>query len=142
MLKQAEADAFIAEPKRFPLPTAVPVAPGVDKTYVLQGVNSGAEYLVDVWRGTFRLNRIKFQNRVKVATVLVRIDDARHTNPDGTQFDGLHIHRYREGFETKWAEPLDPDLFRDASDLESLFRSFCDYCNIDHSQVTLQVSML
>jgi hypothetical protein len=142
MLTQAEADAYIAEAKRFPLPTAVPIGAGVDSTYELTGDDSGTAFLLDVWRGSLRLTRVKFQNRVRVATVLVRIDDSRHTNPDGQQFDGLHIHTYREGSDDKWAQQLDPQLFTDPFDIERLFREFCNYCNIDHGQVTVQVGML
>ena len=142
MYTQQEIDAYISEPKEFPLPTAVPLGAGVDNTYQLAGANTGTDFLLDVWRGSLRLTRVKFQNRVKVSTVLVRIDDARHTNPDGEQFDGLHLHRYREGYEDKWAEPLDPAVFADPADLESLFRGFCDYCSIDHGPVTVQVGML
>lgn len=79
---------------------------------------------------------------MRVATVLVRIDDSRHTNPDGQQFDGLHVHTYREGSDDKWAQQLDPQLFTDPSDIERLFREFCNYCNIDHRRVTIQVGML
>lgn len=139
---QVEADGYISEPKSFPLPTAVPLKPGVDKTYTLTGDISGTDYLLDIWRGSVRLTRVKFQNRVQVSTVLVRIDDARHTNPDGEQFDGWHIHTYREGYEDKWAQHLDPAFFPDTADTESLFRGFCTFCNIDHGQVVVQVSML
>lgn len=141
MLTQVEADAYIAESKHFPLPAAVPIAPGVDNTYELNGAN-GADYLLDVWRGTIRLTRVKYQNRVRVATVLVRIDDARHTNPDGERFDGLHIHVYREGYETKWAQQLDPEVFTDSNSVEQLFRDFCRFCNIDDTQVTVQAGMI
>lgn len=141
MLTQAEADAYIAEPKRFPLPTVIPVAAGVDKTYELTGTN-GSDFLLDVWRGSIRLTRVKYQTRVTVSTVLVRIDDVRHTNPDGQQFDGLHIHTYREGYETKWAQRLDPRAFSNPDDLEALFRDFCRFCSIDDEPVTVQVGML
>lgn len=142
MLNQAEADAYIAESKYFPLPTAVPVAPGVNASYQLVGSASGTAFQLDVWRGSIRLTRVKLQNRVKTSTVLVRIDDARHTNPDGTQMEGFHIHRYREGFDDKWAEPLNEDDFGDTSDVENLFRAFCAYCNIDHSHATVQAGLL
>jgi len=142
VLTQAEAEAYISEPKRFPLPTLVPIAGGSDATYELVGADNATSYLLDVWRGRLRLSRVKLQNRVKVSNVLVRIDDARHTNPDGRQFDGLHIHVYREGAEDKWAEALDPGTFTDTTDLELLFRQFCEFCSIDHSSVTVQVGML
>lgn len=64
--------------------------------------------------------------------VLIRldIDGAPHTNPDGVRLSGTHLHLYREGYDDKWAEPLDPSRFRDTRDIQRAFEDFCGYCNI------------
>jgi Family of unknown function (DUF6978) len=64
--------------------------------------------------------------------VLVRldIDSAPHTNPDGTRLPGTHLHLYREGYDDKWAFPIEPGRFRSIGDISQAFEDFCDYCNI------------
>ena len=64
--------------------------------------------------------------------VLVRVDvdGAPHTNPDGQKLGGTHIHVYREGYDDKWAYPLDPFRFRETRDIGQVFEDFCRYCNV------------
>ena len=64
--------------------------------------------------------------------VLVRldIDGAPHTNPDGQKLEGTHLHIYREGYDDKWAYPLDPIRFPNPSNLCRAFEDFCGYCNV------------
>lgn len=144
MLTQDEANEFIAERKRFAAQTAMPIPPGVRNVYDLMGSNSGTAYLLDVHRGTLKLSRVMFQNRVRVAVVLVRVDvnGAPHTNPDQQRIEGSHIHVYREGYEDKWAHPLDPAVFSDPTDIAQVLQDFCAFCNIDHGQISAQVGML
>lgn len=144
MLSQADADGYIAECKRFATQTAIPIPPGVKNVYELAGAESGSPYLLDVYRGTLKLSRVTFQNRVRTAVQLVRVDvnGAPHTNPDQQRVDGTHIHVYREGYEDKWAEPLNPSVFSDTSDIAQVLQDFCAFCNIDHSQISAQVGML
>lgn len=144
MLTQDEADQFIAERKRFAAQTAVPIPPGVRNAYDLTGTDTGTAYLLDVHRGSLKLSRVMFQNRVRVAVVLVRVDvnGAPHTNPDQQRIDGSHVHVYREGYEDKWAYPLDPTVFSDPGDITTVLQDFCRFCNIDHGQISAQVGML
>lgn len=131
MLSQVEADALIAMPKRFLSSEAIDVWPGVDQTRVLQGQDR-EEFLLDIWRGTLRLSRLKLQERARKTVVLIRVDvhGAPHTNPDGTRLEGTHVHVYREGFEDKWAHPLDASQFPDTASPSRVFQAFCRYCNI------------
>ncbi len=105
---------------------------GIDETYDLIGDDPRERFLLDLWRGTLRLSKLKFQTRGRKIIVLIRvdIDGAPHTNPDGQQVGGTHIHRYREGHEDKWAEPLDLAEFTNTSDIEQTYRDFCRVCNI------------
>lgn len=87
---------------------------------------------LDIGRGRIDLNKIKYQNRVHQIIILVRLDtsDKPHMNPDGIVIAGPHLHRYREGYGTKWATELPTDIFPTFTDRWELLRSFLDYCNI------------
>jgi len=133
MLTQADADALIAMPKVFVSPRTVSVPPGLDVTFDLVGEENRERFLLDLWRGTIRLSKLKFQTRGRKVIVLVRldIDGAPHTNPDGVRIGGTHLHLYREGYEDKWAYPLDRAQFTKPSDIQQAFRDFCGYCHIE-----------
>lgn len=134
MLTQAEADDFMLMRKRFALPPATISFPlGADDTYELSSVSGREKFLLDVWRGTLRLTKLKFQNRVRAVVVLVRLDvnGAPHTNPDGQTLPGTHLHLFREGYEDKWAYPVDPKVFTLLDDPGATFQEFCAFCNIE-----------
>lgn len=132
MLSQLEADNLIAMPKRFVSTSPVAIPPGVDETHDLIGNDNREKFLLDVWRGTLRLTKVKLQNRAKTIYMLVRldIDGSPHTNPDGKTVAGTHLHRYREGFGDKWAIPVDGTIFSNTSNLRVTFEQFLQYCNI------------
>ncbi len=134
MLTQAEADQLIQVQKHFMNPPAsVSIPPGVDDTYELAGPGDREKFLLDVWRGTIRLTKLKFQNRVQTVVVLVRldVDGAPHTNPDGQPLPGTHLHLFREGYDDKWAYPVDSAAFTLLSDPGATFQEFCKYCHIE-----------
>jgi len=135
MLTQREADILIAMRKSFVKPITISIPPGTDQTHELVGDDKRERFLLDFWRGRLRLSKIKYQTRGRKVIVLVRldIDGAPHTNPDGTKLDGTHIHLYREGYEDKWAFPLEPGVFRDPSDIRKTFEDFCRYCNVQNT---------
>ena len=132
MLSQAEADALIAMKKLFSAPATISLPPGSDQTHEVVGANDRERFLLDLSRGTIRLSKFKFQTRGKSIIVLVRLDldSSPHTNPDGSQVGRTHLHLYREGFDDKWAYPLDPNSFSNPLDVEETFKRFCEYCNI------------
>lgn len=134
MLTQAEADQFMQMVKHFiRRPATITIPPGVDDTYELAGPNNKETFLLDVWRGTLRLSKLKYQNRVQTAVILVRldVDGAPHTNPDGVRLSGTHMHLFREGFDDKWAYPVDHSLFSTLSDPGGTFHHFCAFCKIE-----------
>ena len=132
MLTQSEADALIAMAKHFADATAISIPPGVDQTRDLVSIDPKERFLLDIWRATFRLSKVRYQTRGHQIIVLVRlcIDGAPHTNPDGARLTGSHLHVYREGYDDKWAQPIDPTLFVDLGNIAQLFEDFCAYCNI------------
>lgn len=90
------------------------------------------EFSLDVCSKRLDLSKYTFMNRTRKTIVLARVDllqSARHFNPDGRVIEGPHIHRYREGFGDKWAEPL-PREFGDASNPFSVLERFMEYCHI------------
>jgi len=134
MLTQAEADDFIQMVKHFVRPPAtITIPPGIDETHELASLDDRERFLLDVWRGTLRLRKLKFQNRVRTVIVLARldIDGARHTNPDGQMIEGTHLHLFREGYDDKWAYPVNADVFTLLTDPGTTFQEFCAFCNIE-----------
>jgi len=96
-----------------------------------------------LWRGTLKFSKVKYQTRGRKVFILVRLDinSAPHTNPDGKKVGNSHIHIYREGFEDKWAYPIDPEKFHNLSDMGCTFTEFCQYCNI-HNPPSFQGTLI
>ena len=132
MLTQSEADALIVMRKVFQHAITISLPPGADQTHELVGDDNRERFGLDLWRSTFRLTKVKHQTRGRNVIVLVRldVDGSPHTNPDAAVLRGTHIHLYREGYEAKWAYPVDPAEFTDVSDIQQTFVEFCRYCNI------------
>lgn len=78
------------------------------------------------------LKKYKLQNRARSVEILVRIDvnGSPHKNPDGLVIPCPHIHIYKEGYNDKWAYPLDDYPFQDPLDIFLTFQDFADFCNI------------
>jgi len=134
MLTQTEADQFIQMIKHFVrAPASIAIPPGMDETYELASVDDRENFLLDIWRGTLRLTKLKFQNRVRTTIVLVRldVDGAPHTNPDGQRLSGTHLHLFKEGYDDRWAYPVDPSRFTLLSDAGATFQEFCAFCKIE-----------
>jgi hypothetical protein len=134
MLTQSEADALILMAKSFEGSAPISIPPGADETHDLIGADRHERFLLDIWRGKIRLSKLKCQTRGRKVIVLVRldVDGAPHTNPDGSQLPGTHLHLYKEGYDDKWANPIDPTRFGKLGDVQQTLRDFCAYCNIDN----------
>ena len=132
-LTQIEADALLAMPKR---PTTADAydfpAPGGNVSVPLVSHDGREEFLLDVWCGKIVLNKVRYQNRARGTIALARLElnGRPHTNPDGQVLDGNHLHRYREGYADKWAEPVPPSLFPNIGSLLSALDAFLRFCNI------------
>lgn len=110
----------------------ITLLPSSDLTLDLIGNGNRERFLLDLWRGTFKLSKIKYQTRGRQIIVLARLDinGAPHTNPDGEKIVGTHLHIYKEGFDDKWAYPLDPEQFSNPADIGLTLENFCEFCNI------------
>ena len=61
---KAEADRFLGMVKHFVRrPASISIPPGIDETYELAAVHDRERFLLDVWRGTLELLKLKFQNK-------------------------------------------------------------------------------
>jgi len=65
-------------------------------TLDLIGNDNRERFLLDLWRGIFKLSKVKYQTRGRQIIVLARLDinGAPHTNPDGGKVTGTHLHIY------------------------------------------------
>jgi hypothetical protein len=132
-IAQEEAERLIAMEKRavdqkllnFP-------GPGDRIVIPLVSADKRESFLLDVSRFQIKLTKATFQNRARVAIILYRldIDGAPHRNPDGQEIPCPHLHRYREGYGDKWADPAPIDRFPDTTDLFSTLNAFMKHCNI------------
>lgn len=137
-LTQVEAEELLRLGKHFEDEATVTLPPGSNTSHALVAHVSHEHFLLDLWRGSIRLSKARYQTRVRTTVVLARldIDAAPHTNPDGERIEGTHLHVYREGYEARWAMPVDPADFPNPRDLEQALRDFCRYCSIE--QPTIQ----
>jgi hypothetical protein len=134
MLTQAEADHLMRVAKHFVrAPASIAISPGTDETFELSDANDRERFLLDIWRGTLRLTKLKFQHRVRAVVVMARldIDGAPHTNPDGQRLSGTHIHLFREGYDDRWAYSVDRKSFTLLTDPGTTFHKFCAFCSIE-----------
>lgn len=96
--------------------------------------SSSDKFLIDVNRkGQIKISKCTYQTRYKRSTILLRvdIDGPEHTNPDGEVVPCPHIHIYREGYEDRWAYPLEQHIKTDPFDLVEVLISFLRYNNIN-----------
>ena len=90
------------------------------------------EFILDVNSMRLDVKKFSFGTRTQSIITLARVDIARggfHRNPDGVKIIEPHIHRYREGYGDKWAEPLPPE-FGDTDNIFQVFQHFLTYCNV------------
>jgi hypothetical protein len=131
-LSQSEADALLAVEKRRVNDNLHPFTAMQGKVEIpLQSADGREQFLLDMSRGRINLLKGTYQNRGRQTVILARVDfgGAPHRNPDGVEMPCPHLHRYREGFGDKWAQPLPPE-FGSSDDLWNLLERFLEYCNV------------
>lgn len=114
-----------------------------------KGEFTKTDFLMDINRNRYVLEKITFQNRVQKTVVLLRLDlDTKpHRNPDSKHISGNHLHIYREGYGDAFAYELyDPEIKKlnpvidlmqligceDQQQRFSLFSRFCSFTNTIH----------
>ena len=98
----------------------------------LQSIDRRENFILDLSRGKVNLLKGKYQTRARQVVVLARLDfgGAPHRNPDGEKIMSPHLHLFREGFDDKWAFPLDPKQFVDPTDQWQTLDDFMLFCKI------------
>lgn len=132
-ITQAEADALMAMEKRcgdekewlFPVP-------GDHLAIPLTSIDKRENFMLDINRGQIKLTKVTYQNRARVAIILMRLDldGPPHRNPDGIEVPCPHLHTYREGFGDKWVVPAPTARYINTLDLYSTCHAFMTHCNI------------
>jgi hypothetical protein len=134
-ITQAEADYLIGLPKRFVTNDPLELGPSALKLKrELVSADGRERFLLDIWCSGARLGKYTFQNRARVIIILVRVDvgdTLEHTNPDGVQVSGSHIHIYREEYDDKFAFPLNTYPFGVPTDMVRTFEDFANFCHIE-----------
>jgi hypothetical protein len=147
MLTQEEANRLIQLEKKkiseetynFPIASEALSIPVVSR-------DGRESFQIDINRkGIIKLTKCTYQERTEVTVILVRldIDGPPHTNPDvisvpltsllpynNQTISCPHLHLYIEGFDDKWAIPVDPELFPQITDLFATLEDFFKFCNI------------
>lgn len=102
-------------------------------TRLLKDSSKKENFILNIDRGKINLSKIKYQTRYTITNdIMLRLDISgpRHQNPDGIFVGHPHIHIYKEGYGDKWAHPLNPDIFKDISNLGNLLSDFLNYFNV------------
>jgi hypothetical protein len=132
-ITQAEADSLMAMEKRFLDDKAwIFPAPGERIALDLASVDKRENFTLDITRAQLKLTKATFQNRVRHAIILMRLDldGPPHRNPDGTEIPCPHLHVYVENYGDKWAVPAPIDRYVDTRDLFLTLEAFMKHCNI------------
>jgi len=137
MLTQVEADGILVMAKTFRSSRTISLHVGARSAHDLDPVDRldlPQNLLLDVHRASIRLTKLKLQHRGAGIIVLARldIDGPGHTNPDGVDISGTHLHLFREGFEDKWAEEIDKTEWTDLTDMVTTVQDFCGRFHISN----------
>ncbi len=145
-ITQHDADFFFAmekfpeEEKEYEFP-----ASGQKLTIAFTSSDKRESFLFDIYRGSIRITKVTYQNRVRKAYILRRldVDGPMHVNPEvetvpfpylepynGKEIPTPHLHLYVEGFGEKWAIPAGDILEMQNKDIFELMKHFFSYCNV------------
>lgn len=97
---------------------------------------------LNFYRGSVEMRKYVYNKTYRKAIVLGRLCSmGRHTNPDGTAFNGTHFHVYDENFGDKIAYPVSElDLEEDA-DIVKMLEKFLQFFNVTNVP-SIQTSLL
>lgn len=137
-LTQAEADTLLAmEKHRVDETRHIFPALGGSIQVPLRSANKRENFMLDVTRGRINLKKVTYQNRARTVVILARldIDGPPHENPDGQEIPCPHLHKYREGYDDKWAEPAPVTAFSRTTDLWGSLEDFMAFCQITETPI-------
>lgn len=146
IITQQDAD-FLFEMDKFPEEDKVYDFPNSGGKLILPftSADKREKFLFDIYRGTIKITKATYQNRVRKAYILRRLDydGSPHPNPEvekvplsilepynGVEIPTPHIHIYVEGFGEKWAIPADLLMDLNGKDIYEIMGDFFRYCNV------------
>lgn len=145
-ITQQDADFFFGmekfpeEEKEYQFPSS-----GQKLTIAFTSSDKRENFLFDIYRGSIKITKITFQNRVRKAFILRRLDldGSTHVNPEtevvpfpflepynGMEIPTPHLHLYIEGYGEKWAIPADMFMKVEGKDIYEMMIDFFKYCNV------------
>jgi hypothetical protein len=145
-ITQQDADYFFSmekfpeEEKEYQFPLS-----GKKLVIPFSSADKRENFIFDIYRGTIRITKATYQNRVRKAFILRRldIDGSAHPNPEvetvplpilepynGKEIPAPHIHLYIEGFGERWAVPAEIFLKTEDRDIYEIMIDFFKYCNV------------
>lgn len=145
-ITQQDADFFFGmekfpeEDKEYQFPSS-----GQKLTIALSSSDKRESFLFDIYRGSISITKVTYQNRVRKAFILRRLDldGSPHVNPEvdaiplsflksynGKEIPTPHLHLYVEGFGEKWAIPANLILKIEGEDIYETMVDFFKYCNV------------
>lgn len=126
MLEQWEADRLLTLRKVYSRTTTIDLSLGVDTDYAIESGDGREFFTLDIWRGRRNKHKARFQLRYDKSIILARLCTSMpHRNPDGEAIGMPHLHKYREGYEDKYAEAIDTFI-----DPTAALISFCKVINL------------
>ena len=133
IITQAEYEVLMKLDKEFEdLTTPIQLGPAPIKwTRQLNSLQSKETFLIDFYKGRIELTKYTFNKRFHQTIILLRYDnEGRHTNPDGKQLSGPHVHFYREGYNDKFAFPVSEIGITSSDTIENVLNKFLQFCNV------------
>lgn len=145
-LLQQDADFFFSMEK-FPVEVKEFQFPSSGQKLSIDFVSSDKreKFLFDIYRGSINISKITYQNRVRKAFILRRLDldGPKHINPEtdtvpfsflepynGKEVPTPHLHIYVEGYGEKWAIPANVVFKMENNDIFEMMELFFRYCNV------------
>ncbi len=146
-ISQLDADFFFGmekipeEVKEYQFPGS-----GQKLTLAYTSSDRRENFLFDIYRGSICITKVTYQNRVRKAFILRRLDldGAVHVNPEvesvplsflapfnGKEIQTPHLHVYVEGYGEKWAVPADSLLAVEGKDIYEVMIDFFKYCHVN-----------
>ena len=105
--------------------------PPIQWTRELSAANSHEKFLLDFRRGSLGFGKYTLNKRYRQSVILLRYDNSgRHTNPDGTRFDGPHVHIFHEGYNDKFAFPVTDIGVSPSDPIQIVLDRFLEVCNV------------
>lgn len=131
-LTQAEFDHLMRLEKEFEDKTTIFLGPApLQWSRKIKSITSNDTFSLDFYRGTFKIQKYTYNHRYKQTLVIFRFDSyGTHTNPDGVQLTGFHVHIYKEGFGDKFAYPASEFGIEETDSMVTILHKVLLYCKV------------